>query len=263
MKKLLAVIITVVMLIGLCITPSFADSEARAHLGDPINVESYRDWPYSSPGTRDKEIQKTTEGGYNKVLEVDQYIFMCYDLVERYYHYNEQGEMDWLMFTAYSYMGADWMINEIVGEYLLSDCMQATPFVYCVGIYDIEEDNFYTIRAATLHEKYMRNINDALGACTFFTLIGDVDGDGKITIKDATKIQKYAAHVLEYPKTDKINRGDLSIWGTNIKVYSKYISDMNHDGERNVNDATAVQKNLVKLPYRVETTGRFYPAYAE
>lgn len=62
-------------------------------------------------------------------------------------------------------------------------------------------------------------------------LMGDVDIDGKLTIKDATAIQKYLAGMLEH-------------WTGNVQMS---ISDINLDDDTNIRDATAIQKKLAGI----------------
>lgn len=61
------------------------------------------------------------------------------------------------------------------------------------------------------------------------TLLGDIDCDGRLTVKDATALQKYVAGMLGLNSQDKIN------------------ADFNGDGKINVRDATLIQKRLAKL----------------
>lgn len=58
-------------------------------------------------------------------------------------------------------------------------------------------------------------------------IIGDVDGNGVVSVSDATLIQKYTAELTEF---------------TNIQIK---VADVNGDGAINVLDATAVQQMLV------------------
>ncbi|MDO4418939.1 MAG: starch-binding protein, partial [Ruminococcus sp.] len=60
-------------------------------------------------------------------------------------------------------------------------------------------------------------------------LYGDADLDGKINIKDATTVQKYAAKLLELDETAFVQ------------------ADVNGDTKVNVKDATAIQKYVAKL----------------
>ena len=59
--------------------------------------------------------------------------------------------------------------------------------------------------------------------------MGDVNMDGKLNIKDATLIQKYAAKIVDFDETQK------------------KLADINKDEKINVKDATYIQKVLAKL----------------
>ncbi len=61
------------------------------------------------------------------------------------------------------------------------------------------------------------------------TLLGDLDCDGRLTVRDATALQKYVAGMVGLNTQDKIN------------------ADFNFDGKINVRDATAIQKRLARL----------------
>lgn len=61
------------------------------------------------------------------------------------------------------------------------------------------------------------------------TLLGDVNGDGKVGIDDATNIQKYMAEMLDF--TDK----------------QKELADVNKDGKVGVDDVTLIQKHMAGL----------------
>lgn len=60
------------------------------------------------------------------------------------------------------------------------------------------------------------------------SLLGDADLNGKISIKDATAIQKYSAKI-------------------SLEDFSMTLSDVNLDGKVNVKDATAIQKHLAHI----------------
>ena len=57
-----------------------------------------------------------------------------------------------------------------------------------------------------------------------FILVGDVDGDGRVTSKDAVMIQKYLAGIID------------------LDDMQKSVADTNGDGKINIFDATRVQK---------------------
>lgn len=60
-------------------------------------------------------------------------------------------------------------------------------------------------------------------------LLGDVNGDGKVNVKDATLIQKAAAKIIELTDEEKLR------------------ADVNADNKNNVKDATAIQKFAAKI----------------
>ncbi|MBR3988371.1 MAG: metallophosphoesterase [Clostridia bacterium] len=60
-------------------------------------------------------------------------------------------------------------------------------------------------------------------------ILGDVNGDGKVNIKDATQIQKFAAKLIELTDAEFMR------------------ADVNADTKVNIKDATAIQKYAAKL----------------
>ncbi len=62
-------------------------------------------------------------------------------------------------------------------------------------------------------------------------MLGDTDRDNRLSVKDATTIQKYLAGIVEFSEQQKLN------------------AEFNGDGEVNIKDATAIQKFLAGLPY--------------
>ncbi len=60
-------------------------------------------------------------------------------------------------------------------------------------------------------------------------ILGDVDGNGKVNIKDATMIQKAVAKIISLTDTEQIR------------------ADVNADAKVNIKDATAIQKYVAKI----------------
>ena len=60
-------------------------------------------------------------------------------------------------------------------------------------------------------------------------IVGDVDGDGLVTVVDATLIQKYAARL------------------ENLSSAQLAVADTTKDGSVNVKDATQIQKLVARL----------------
>ena len=70
---------------------------------------------------------------------------------------------------------------------------------------------------------------EMINPITIEVLLGDVNGDGKVNIKDATMIQKAAAKIIELTDDEKLR------------------ADVNADNKNNVKDATAIQKFVAKI----------------
>ena len=62
-----------------------------------------------------------------------------------------------------------------------------------------------------------------------FKIVGDVNGDGKVSVLDATEIQKYLAGTVKFDDGQKA------------------VGDVNGDGVISVTDATVIQKYIVGL----------------
>ena len=67
-------------------------------------------------------------------------------------------------------------------------------------------------------------------------ILGDVDGDGKLSIFDATAIQKYLVRIIN----DGSDLGDG-------KIFNSSVADFNKDGIITINDATQLQIALTKM----------------
>lgn len=86
------------------------------------------------------------------------------------------------------------------------------------GMFNYAVD-WMTSRSAWLSEQYFENYTPSY-------IMGDVNGDGIITVDDATAIQKFSADIIEFSKTQVL------------------AGDVNDDGVINVDDASLIQKYL-------------------
>ena len=66
-------------------------------------------------------------------------------------------------------------------------------------------------------------------------ILGDVNGDGKVNIKDATQIQKFVAKIIDFTDAEKLR------------------AEVNADTKVNIKDATAIQKHIANLITLTET----------
>ncbi len=265
MKKILCFVLVSALL--LC---AFLPSVGAAVINEPVSSmflnddglvnEEYYPNGYCSDAQLKKQRPIEIQSNNNLILtNVDRYIKICCNLKEQYYHFDDRGNVDWLVFSCSTYRKSWWstgflgtmnfMINE--GE----------PFLLEFGVYDVEEDKFYDALKAYQSEKYedLGTILSTVDCATPFIRIGDVDGDRIITINDVTLIQKYIAKLIEYPETDTLpfvgKKATIYIYGSKCMVeYIAYISDFNHDGKRDILDATAVQQYIARVPVSIWAT---------
>ena len=105
----------------------------------------------------------------------------------------------------------------------------------------VDEQKFYTLEDAwsmdichkeEIFTEYLIKNNSA-------HRIGDADKDRKLTVMDATQIQRAEAKLCT-----------IDDWIMASHCYGDKITlstDFNHDGSRSVLDATAIQKKIAKL----------------
>ena len=161
---------------------------------------------------------------------------------ERYYHYEDANAStpDYVLINLRTNFGYSMPVAELIGDNLLFDFSGNIPFTYGYAIFIPESNEIYDFTNALTMD--IKGFEKALDYIHFDALLGDNDGDGKHTIKDATYLQKCLAGIKEFRKDDVI---EAFQYDDNAPV--RYISDYNRDGSRNIKDATAIQKKLAKI----------------
>ena len=196
--------------------------------------------------------------GYNDKIQYDGMFFeklfyACgYDIgdlireyKELYYHYDENNNLDWVLIRTSNYMVEPWNVKPyaVLGNRVIRCGATYMPFVAEYGIYDVAEDKFISITRVGDTDSY-EGLEEAFDLVNAGEIIGDVDKDSQLTVKDATFIQKCVACLCDFASDDAVE-------GTYTSYYGElaYVSDFNRDGERNVKDATAIQKYIAGLEY--------------
>ena len=129
---------------------------------------------------------------------------------------------------------------DLFGDYVMySNCWQS-PFKYGYGIFIPETEEIICL--TTAYKKGIDGIENVFTEAGIGRLVGDMDKDRKITIKDATYIQKALAEIIEFESDDW-----LMAFAYSENPPLKYISDFNRDGNRNINDVTAIQKHIARI----------------
>lgn len=159
-----------------------------------------------------------------------------------YSYYSEDNISDtpeWvLVFGATNYIEY-WPYFIVYGDYYFRGANSLFPFQVTYYVYVVSENKFYHISSAIK--------NNLEGIDTAFTehllnsdnigIVGDFDGDDKLTVFDATGIQRALAGMCDFSSNDQWVIGENS----------EYITDFDRDGERTVMDATAIQRHIAGL----------------
>ncbi len=232
MKKILSFTLVLVLLASLCITS--------------VTSAEYITW-------QEQNIFLTGHSKY-----ADKILPFIYGKVEFYgeiYEYYADGDTEtsdevtpnYVLINTANNMVNPMPIADVFGDYVLWDYSVNCPFEYTYCVYLPENGKIYDLVDAL--EMNIEGIYNVFTEGGIGELIGDMDKDRKLTIKDATYIQKCIAGLEKFEHYDKIEHFDalLNNMGENPPLL--YISDFNRDYERNIKDATAIQKHIAGLEY--------------
>lgn len=164
----------------------------------------------------------------------------CYE--ELYYHTGER-KTDWTLIHAYTDEQEPLVIFGEFGDRFLHKYMGGVPFEFDYGIYDVKKNKFIGLETAYKSGDYP-DLTKVMDLLNIGKLRGDMDSDGAIGINDATEMQRVLAEYINYPDGD-------AVWGYDLISYREidtenclYISDVNKDGKRDINDVTEIQHIL-------------------
>ena len=175
-----------------------------------------------------------------KYIETYNASFKNYTYREKCSVYDESGELSYILINAYSNMCATAEVGFRIGDVVIHSYNIHSEFVYQYGLYDVKEDKVYDLfDLRKTPEKYFKLEENLVNYCGGIP-IGDSDGDSKVTVLDATVIQRYVAQ-LDYPLYHDHYVSHA------IDSEDAYVSDVDNNGEISVLDATAVQRKVAGL----------------
>lgn len=220
MKRIVSVLVMIVMLVSVAIVPVYAKS-----ISESLYYQRYE----------------------------EKYTYRTF-YAELYYHHTDENDqnspIDWALINCARTISEDpgeaggraAVTYAVVGDVVFNVPYYYEPFETGYAIYDVEKDVFIDLFEVKL-EDY-----EGLSECLVMLsskigrLIGDMDGDGGLSIIDATGLQLCIAKVNEFERD--VYGGKYSwIGGKSIK----YMSDVDRDGERTIMDATEIQSKLARI----------------
>ena len=164
--------------------------------------------------------------------------FYFYD--EPYEHRDQNGDVDWVLIQAETFIAQDVIYEGIIGNRFVFRPTPSYPFDSGYGIYDVKQDIFVPITRDA--ESNYDGLTKALDKVVTGRLLGDLDGDDSLTVIDATIMQRCEAKMRDYPENDERNYPLGKI---------RYYSDFNRDGSRDITDATCIQRYLAGQTYPI------------
>lgn len=178
-----------------------------------------------------------------------------YTYREIYYYYGEEkggfftaeeaATPDYVLVEAMVNMGGTTSSFGVFGEYVVKSDMCYAPYNLIYHIYTPEDGKIYTLSEAW--DSDIEGLDKVFTEAGIGRLMGDMDWDGKLTIKDATYIQQMLVG----------SRSNSSDFIGGIPVYPYFspdatdmyirISDINRDDSSNIKDATEIQKRVAGI----------------
>ncbi len=169
-----------------------------------------------------------------KYIETYNSSFGNYTYREKCSVYNESRELEYILINAYNNMCSPAEVGFRIGDVVIHSYNIHSNFVYQYGLYDVKEEKVYDLfDLRKTPEKYYKLEENLVRYCGGIP-IGDSNNDGKVTVLDATTIQRIVASLdrPRYPYRYLSHEGDES----------GYISDYDGDGSITVLDATCIQR---------------------
>ncbi len=221
MKKLVSLFLVLIVLTAVAVIPAYAAYNLVE--GEYLYEEKFVE-EYIAPISQ---------------FEGDTYIYE-----ENYYHHvdenNPDSDIDWIGVTAMSNIQQPWLAKHVIGDRVFWKNCGCLPFEYGKAVFDVKNDRFVELTDEMIDD-YV-GLREYLEDNNIGSPIGDADLDDKLTVLDATYIQRAQALLCEYYDDD-----DISNYHKLGNEDLNYISDFDRDGERTVLDATGIQLKLAGL----------------
>ena len=157
---------------------------------------------------------------------------------ELYDHSDVNGDCDWILVFGYCNVQVPELLTTIIGNRVISvsSCMIPFDTGYC--IYDVKNGCFVDANAfaAKSYDDFTKVFDETV---TAGRLLGDLDNDDEISVIDVTLTQRCLVGINDYPEDDEFY--------LTADDNTHYYSDFDRDGERDITDATKMQRYLVDI----------------
>lgn len=177
-----------------------------------------------------------------------------YGYDELYYYSYQKGygstEMpeatpDYVLIKGTTYFADPMNFYDVLGDYIIYG---GCGFPNCSNyyVYTPKDSKLYTLREA--YDAGVQELEKVFMDFGLGYLTGDADGDRRLTVKDATYIQKCLAEFEDFELKEEIRGHNLSTEDdASPDIYTKYIEDFDGNDKVNIKDATAIQKKIAGI----------------
>lgn len=218
----------------------------QMHIGETITPTVYgENLLYKEQFLAKAKKELGTRSGYPR-----EKLIRYYD--ELYYH-RTNGEIDWVLVHAdYFFRLPHGAYYTAIGRHVFrADRGIAQPFGTTYGVYLVAKNQFYKLDDSLVNpntgiSKSFPGLLNAVDELFIGEVIGDINGDKKININDATEMQYCLAEAHAFPQSDGVEAAGYKGDG-NPNNTVKYMSDVDRNGKRDINDVTAIQKIIAKV----------------
>lgn len=166
---------------------------------------------------------------------------------ELYYHKDKDDRIDWALIEVRARQQKPTVVFSVIGNRVFDYDDWQCPFASGYCVYDVVNDKFSDASDAD-NEKFpgfSRAVDEAVKKSPYNNrgrLIGDMDGDDELTMIDATLIQRCDIRIRDWPEDDLIKPE-----GHTYKKPPTYYSDFDRNGERDIVDATKLQRYVTMI----------------
>lgn len=242
MKKMLTRILVFTVVLSIILLSALT-ANAQTLTDEGYSADSYLSATLMEPPEEPTEIpaQPKFRNNFEHYCYFNFYVTVDH-YNELYYHYTDDGELDWVLVQGLGYRERPALLYRIVGNRLLSNSSCFIPFDGTMGVYDVAKRIYYDVTDDMLNR--YDGLADVYMEMGIGRLIGDIDRDDELSIIDATIMQRCEAKSMDYPADDEVEY-------RNSDDQLRYYSDFNRDGERDILDATCIQRYLTNLPFTV------------
>lgn len=200
--------------------------------------------PEADPNNEYKYEEQIFAKLYNSGQYEDPYFTLQY-YREGYEYYSDentstddQAVPDYVVIYLAENLEGAMPVAYLFDDYLLYQYSMEFPFDFGIGIFVPKTGEVYDLVEA--YEMGIDGIEKVFTETNIGRLLGDMDKDRKLTVKDATYIQKIHAGIEGF--------SDVEIYaGEFDETLPCAISDFNRDRATNIKDATAIQKYIAGI----------------